>query len=56
MNPDSPTFPPTLGDLMDQLKAWRTRLLSELEDRVRRDDTHTHTHIHTYTHTHRDNA
>lgn len=34
MNPESPSFPATLGDLMEHLKAWRARLLSELEDRV----------------------
>ncbi|KAL6746236.1 hypothetical protein V8C86DRAFT_2445362, partial [Haematococcus lacustris] len=34
MNPDSAGFPPTLGGLMEHLKAWRARLLSELEERI----------------------
>jgi hypothetical protein len=35
LNPELPTFPATLGDLMDMLKGWRARISSELEDKVR---------------------
>jgi hypothetical protein len=35
LNPELPSFPATLGDLMDLLKGWRARLSSELEDKVR---------------------
>lgn len=31
LNPDSPGFPHTLGDLAEKLKAWRNRLTTELE-------------------------
>eukprot|EP00798_Chlamydomonas_sp_ICE-L_P011531 gene11531-34243_t len=34
MNPDGPTFPATLGHLSEQLKTWRGRLQSELEERM----------------------
>lgn len=35
MNPDSPGFPATLGELTEVLKGWRAHILSELEERVR---------------------
>lgn len=31
LNPESPGFPHTLGELADKLKSWRNRLQTELE-------------------------
>jgi hypothetical protein len=31
LNPESPGFPHTLGELAERLKAWRNRLTTELE-------------------------
>ena len=34
MDPNGKDFPSSLGDLAEQLKAWRSRLQAELEDRM----------------------
>lgn len=33
LNPDAPTFPPTLGELTQRLKAWRNKLQARARTR-----------------------